>query len=116
MKNYSKVQVVESARTELHDKLDLTGSEISFNEMKGNTNVPFVHAHKENEEVYIILSGEGKFVIDGEDISVKQNDVIRVSPNAKRQIFAFEKGLKYICIQTKANSLTEYTVSDVVIF
>ena len=60
MKNYSKVSVGAGARTELHDKLGLTGAEISVNSMPAGASVPFVHAHKQNEEIYGILSGKGK--------------------------------------------------------
>ena len=33
MGNYSKVNVTSDARTELHDKLSLTGAEISINNL-----------------------------------------------------------------------------------
>ena len=36
---------------ELHEKLSLTGAEISLNELPAGANVPFVHSHKENEEI-----------------------------------------------------------------
>ena len=45
------------SRIELHEKLSLTGAEISLNELPAGANVPFVHSHKENEEIYGILSG-----------------------------------------------------------
>ena len=38
-------------RIELHEKLSLTGAEISLNELPAGANVPFVHSHKENEEI-----------------------------------------------------------------
>ena len=49
---------------EIHEKLSLTGAEISLNELPAGANVPFVHSHKENEEIYGILSGNGKAIID----------------------------------------------------
>ena len=33
-------------RIELHEKLSLTGAEISLNELPAGANVPFVHSHK----------------------------------------------------------------------
>lgn len=58
--------VGKEGRVELHEKLGLTGAEISVNELPAGADVPFVHSHKENEEIYGILAGKGKAVIDGE--------------------------------------------------
>lgn len=115
MKNYSKVEREEGARLELHDKIGLTGSEISVNTLPANASVPFVHAHRQNEEVYYIVSGNGKFVIDGEDVILNEGDFVKVSPQGKRQLFAGDDGITYICIQTKENSLEKYTANDAII-
>lgn len=116
MNNYQKVSVGQEARTELHEALALTGAEISINTLPAGASVPFVHAHKQNEEIYAILEGEGKAVIDGESVSLKAGDWVRIAPSAKRQFFASEKSaIKYICIQVKEGSLEGYTMTDAVI-
>lgn len=116
MNNFNKVSVAEEARSELHDKLNLTGAEISINELPAGASVPFVHSHKQNEEIYAILDGEGKVEIDCESVSLKAGDWLRISPSARRQFFASaDKALKYICIQVKANSLEGYTMSDAIV-
>ncbi len=113
MKNYDKTTVTAGARTELHDTLRLTGAEISVNTLPAGAGVPFVHAHKQNEEIYAILGGKGKAVIDGETVQLAAGDWLRISPAAKRQFFAAaDEELKYICIQVKENSLEGYTASD----
>ena len=56
MSNYSKWNAKQDPRTELHDVLGLTGAEISINNLPAGVGVPFVHSHKKNEEIYIILS------------------------------------------------------------
>ena len=66
MANYKKVNIAPDARTELHDALSLTGAEISINSLPAGAGVPFVHSHKNNEEIYAVLSGKGKAAIDGE--------------------------------------------------
>ena len=63
MKQYTKITLGADSRTELHDKLGLTGVEVSINTLPAGAGVPFVHAHKQNEEIYGILSGKGKAVI-----------------------------------------------------
>lgn len=88
---------------------------ISINVLPAGASVPFVHSHKQNEEIYAILEGEGKAEIDGESVPLAAGDWLRISPAAKRRFFASEKNaIKYLCIQTKANSLDTFTASDAV--
>ena len=70
MANYTKTNVGSAPRTELHDILGLTGAEVSINQLPAGAGVPFVHAHQQNEEIYGILAGKGKAVIDGEEIAL----------------------------------------------
>lgn len=115
MENFSKVSVEQDARTELHDKLSLTGAEISINNLPAGACVPFVHAHKNNEEIYAVLSGKGKAVIDGETVELAAGDWIRISPAGKRQFFAADdSAISFVCIQVRENSLQEYTMDDAV--
>lgn len=116
MANFSKISVGQDARTELHDKLSLTGAEVSVNNLPAGAGVPFVHAHKNNEEIYVILSGKGKAVIDGNEVALAAGDWVRVSPAAKRQFFAAEdSAISFACIQVKENSLEGYTMDDAVV-
>lgn len=115
MSNYSKTSVAPGARVELHDLLALTGAEISVNQLPAGASVPFVHAHKQNEEIYGVLAGKGKAELDGETVAISQGDWLRVAPAAKRRFFAAEdEGITYICIQVKAGSLAGYTANDAV--
>lgn len=116
MSNFSKVSVTPQSRTELHDQLGLTGAEISINHLPAGAGVPFVHAHKKNEEIYAILSGCGRAVIDGETVELKAGDWLRISPAAKRQLFAAEDtAIGYVCIQVKENSLEGFTKDDAIL-
>ena len=64
-----------------------------------------------------VLSGKGKVVIDGEEISLAAGDWLKISPVAKRQFFAASNSeITYICIQVKENSLEGYTATDAVIY
>lgn len=115
MANFSKVHVGEDARTELHDQLGLTGAEVSVNNLPAGAGVPFVHSHKKNEEIYLILSGKGKAVIDGETVELEAGDWVRIAPAAKRQFSAAaDSPISYVCIQVRENSLEEYTADDAV--
>jgi len=96
-----------------HDQLGLTGCELSINNLPAGVAVPFVHAHKQNEEVYVILSGAGAFYLDGEEISVKEGDVIKVEPEVARCMKAADdSAISFICVQTKEGSLESFTEND----
>ena len=117
MANYAKTNIGNEDRVELHETLSLTGAEISINNLPAGASVPFVHSHKSNEEIYGILAGKGKVVIDGEEIALTAGDWLRISPAAKRQFFAAEDAeISYVCIQAKENSLGGFTGDDAVVY
>lgn len=110
MENYTKTNIGSEARVELHEKLGLTGAEVSINQLPAGAGVPFVHAHRNNEEIYGIIAGKGKAVIDGKEIALTAGDWLKVAPAAKRQFSAAaDEGITYICIQVKEHSLGGFT-------
>ncbi len=117
MKN-AKLQHVDmtASRTELHELLSLTGTEVSINNLPARVSIPFVHAHTNNEELYIVLSGKGSFFVDGEEFLISEGDCLRVDPKGERCLKAADdSALRYLCIQSRAGSLQGYTMSDGII-
>ena len=105
------------SRVELHEVLGLTGAEVSVNNLPAGAGVPFVHAHKENEEIYGVLEGAGSVTIDGEEIELAAGDWLRISPAAHRQFrAASDSGITYVCIQVKQGSLDAFTADDAIMF
>lgn len=98
----------------LKDILGLTGCEISVNKMTAGSKAPFAHKHKENEEVWIVLKGTGSIGVDGKEYPVKEGSFLKISPDGVRTISA-TTDLEFLCIQTKAGSLNESTLTDGVI-
>ena len=81
--------------------------------MPKGVSIPFVHAHKRNEEVYIVLKGKGQLYIDGDEFDVEEGNVIRIDPAAARCLKAdSEIPIRYACIQTEAKSLVQFTEND----
>ena len=100
-------------RVTLHGQLALTGSEVSVNELPPGVSMPFVHAHTRNEEVYIVVSGKGRFYVDGDEFDVTEGSVIRVDPAGARCVAADgQSPIRYICIQADAKSLVQFTEND----
>ena len=115
MASYAKINVGNEGRVELHDKLALTGAEVSLNRLPAGAGVPFVHFHRNNEEIYGVLEGAGSATIDGEDIELAAGDWLRVSPAAHRQFrAASNSGITYVCIQFKQGSLDAFTADDAI--
>jgi uncharacterized cupin superfamily protein len=93
-------------------ELGLTGCEASLNRLPAGKGTPFVHAHKQNEELYIITGGNGTFFVDGEEFPVQEGSMIRIAPAGERAWKAGDKDLYFICIQAKQGSLVQATRED----
>ena len=99
-----------------HKLLTLTGTEVSINNLPAGVSIPFVHAHTNNEELYIVLSGKGSFFVDGEEFLISEGDCLRVDPKGERCLKAADdSALRYLCLQSRAGSLQGYTMSDGII-
>ena len=103
-------------KTFVKDILGTTSVELSFGTLAPGTSVPFFHHHRQNEEVYVVLSGEGVFVLDGVEEPGASGNIIRVAPGVSRNTKCTgNTPLVYICIQGKAGSLEQYTMTDGVV-
>lgn len=117
-KNYSVAAVgsyaelAEVGRVTMRKKLGLTGCEISLNSFPPGKESGYLHTHKRNEEVYIVISGSGKFQVDGDVFAIEEGSVIRVAPEGSRALRAGEQGLVFLCIQADQGSLKQATSGD----
>lgn len=100
-------------KTFLRAVLGLTAMEVSFNSMLPGESQPFLHAHKQNEELYVFLSGTGEMQVDGERIPVGPGSAVRIDPDGVRAWRATgTEPLDYLVIQAKAGSLEQATATD----
>lgn len=130
-KNYTAINVGEfkdieeyslihpKLKTEVKGKLFLkdptksTGTEISFSSIPPKSELPYFHIHTKDEETYIILKGHGFYQVDDDCFPIREGSVIRVAPEGVRSLCnTSENNMVYICIQSKENSLEEYTTGD----
>ena len=95
------------------DALQLTGVEMSYNCFPPGFSMPFLHAHRDNEEVYLFLSGQGEFMVDGEAFAVSEGSVVRVAPAGTRAYRnTGQQPLYFIVLQVTVNSLSAGTIDD----
>jgi mannose-6-phosphate isomerase-like protein (cupin superfamily) len=100
----------------LKEELQCSGMEVSLNVFPAGVSMPFHHKHKENEELYIFVKGEGQFQIDGETFDVREGTVIRVATEGVRTWRNHSnENIYFICIQAKANSLVTGIAEDGVV-
>ena len=62
------------------------------------TRSPMAHSHREQEEVYVVVSGSGRVRLDDEILPIDTWDVVRVSPPTVRAFEAGPDGLEVIAI------------------
>ena len=114
--NFGKLsEVLEKAKGKifLKEYTKSTSTEISISVLAPKTEFQFFHSHKENEETYIFLKGEGKFQVDDQCFDISEGSVIRVAPEGSRNLINTSNDqLIYIVVQAKNNSLQQYTMED----
>jgi mannose-6-phosphate isomerase-like protein (cupin superfamily) len=90
----------------LHEALGLTGMEVSVNHLPPGVKVPFLHTHRQHEELYLFIRGRGQFQVDGEVIEVREGTALRVAPAGERTWRNHStEDLYYIVVQATEGSL-----------
>lgn len=56
------------------------------------------HRHREQEEAYVVVAGDGRMLVDGQVIELRQWDVVRVAPEVVRALEAGPDGLEFIAV------------------
>jgi mannose-6-phosphate isomerase-like protein (cupin superfamily) len=59
---------------------------------------PFAHSHREQEEVYLVVSGSGRVLLDDEVQELRQWDLLRVSPEVVRAFESGPEGLDLVAV------------------
>jgi quercetin dioxygenase-like cupin family protein len=56
------------------------------------------HEHDKQEEVYVVLKGSGRIVVDGKEVPLDSETVVRCGPGVKRKIFAGKEGMRVLAL------------------
>ncbi len=95
------------------EALGSTALEVSLGSLPTGVAVPIFHSHKKNEELYIVISGSGEFLVDEDVFDIAPGSFVRVAPAGIRNIRCTSaEPLVYLCVQAQAGSLTACTGDD----
>lgn len=63
-----------------------------------NLRSPFAHSHREQEEVYLVVSGSGRVLLDDDVQELRQWDLLRVAPEVVRAFESGPEGLDLVAV------------------
>ena len=69
---------------------------LSLQRLKPNQRVPFGHSHEQQEEVYVVVGGSGRFKLEDDIVEVGRWDALRVAPEVTRGIEAGPDGMELL--------------------
>ena len=78
------------------DDLQLEQGGVGYERFDPGVRLPFGHAHKQQEEVYVVVRGSGRVKIEDDVLDCGQWDVIRVAPGTWRNFEAGPDGLELV--------------------
>lgn len=114
VKNFKSWENVEG-KIFLGQELALTGAEVSLQRLAPGEQPPFLHAHKTHEEVYVIISGKGKYEVDGEKFEVGEGSIIRVSPAGVRALYnSGNEEMVMMCLQYEQKAISSFMEDGII--
>lgn len=78
--------------------LGLQNSGVSYQKLAPNFRLPFGHTHKQQEEIYVVVSGSARAKLGDEVVDLGQWDALRVPHKTMRSFEAGPEGAEFIAI------------------
>ena len=78
--------------------LGMENSGVSYIRIAPGFRIPFGHKHKQQEEVYVVVSGSARIKIEDEIRELKQWDAVRLHRDTVRGFEAGDEGAELIAI------------------
>ena len=69
---------------------------LSLQRVPPGGHVPFAHRHANDEEVYVVVRGSGRALVDGVTVELQPLTALRVAPSAARSFAAGDDGLEFL--------------------
>ena len=78
--------------------LELENAGLSYQRLAPNFRVPFGHKHKQQEEIYVLVSGSARAKLEDEVVDLKPWDALRVHKDTMRSFEAGPEGAELLAI------------------
>ena len=78
--------------------LELENSGVSYERLAPNFRIPWGHSHKQQEEVFVLVSGSARMKLDDEIVELRQWDAVRVPKETMRSLEAGPEGAELIAV------------------
>ncbi len=69
---------------------------ISLQRIKPGVRAPFAHRHSTDEEIYVVVAGSGRAIVEGELIALRPWRALRVPAGSGRSFEAGDDGLEFL--------------------
>jgi quinol monooxygenase YgiN/mannose-6-phosphate isomerase-like protein (cupin superfamily) len=89
------------------DDLDAERTGVSHQRLRPGKRQMFAHRHHRAEEVYVVLSGNGRVKVEDELVELHPRDAIRIGPEQTRQFEAGPDGLELLVVSERARGDAE---------
>jgi len=84
-----------------HGELGAEDTGLSYHLLRPGKRQAFAHRHEAAEEIYVVLSGEGRMKLDDDIIEIEPMDAIRVAPQVTRAFEAGDEPLEVLAFGTR---------------
>lgn len=78
------------------DALGCESVGLSLQRIKPGARAPFGHCHSTDEEVYVVVAGSGRAVVEGEVVPLQPWSALRVPAGSARSFEADGEGLEFL--------------------
>ena len=78
--------------------LELENAGVSYQRLAPNYRLPFAHKHKNQEEIYVLVSGSARAKLEEDIVDLKPWDALRVHKDTVRSFEAGPEGAEMIAI------------------
>ncbi len=78
--------------------LELERSGLTYQRLPPGYRFPFGHTHRTQEEVYVVVRGDGRMKVDEEVVELKEWEAVRVPPGSWRGYEAGPEGLELLVV------------------
>ena len=102
------VEAINGVFRPIRRALGVTAFGINQEDWPGHADQYPDHDHSEDgqEEVFYVLEGGGRMVVDGEDVELQPGRYVFVSADAKRKVHPGDEGLKIIIVGSPPGAYT----------